>query len=80
MNEEIKKSDYRNLKNQIQAIRYNFGLLNDEYVKMRNSLKNNVIIDRRTLCEDELDNLKNNTSSIINEINTELLPIINNNI
>ena len=73
------KADYSNLGYSIRSIRDNLNILNENYVQINNSLKNNVIIDKKTIGEDNLNNMKSTVDSIIYEINNSILPIINNN-
>lgn len=73
------KADYANLGYGIRSIRDNLNILNENHVQVNNSLKNNVIIDKKTIGEDNLNNMKSTVDSIIYEINNTVLPIINNN-
>lgn len=74
------KNDYINLKNQILSIRNNLYDLTDRYKKVNISLKNNIIVDKKTIGEEQLHILENNIDSVLYQINNVLIPVINKKI
>ena len=63
---------------EIKNIRTDLSELNDCYEELYSLLKTNIIIDKKTIREDDLSKLKTNTTNIISEINVDIIPMINN--
>ena len=63
---------------EIKDIRTDLSELNDYYEELHSLLKTNIIIDKKTIREDDLNKLKTNTNDIISEINVDVIPMINN--
>ena len=80
MNNELNKTKNIDLKNKIIDIKFEISRLNEEYINIYNSLKTDIIIDKKTIEQDNLKKLNDNNLSVLKEINTTVIPIINNNI
>lgn len=80
MDEIFNKSKYFDLKNELNVIRNDLNLLNNKYIKICNSLKSNINIDKKIIEQDNLKKLNTNNSNVIKEINDIVIPIINDNI
>ena len=80
MNDEVNKSKNIELKNRLNDIRIQLTKLNEDYVTIYNDLRTDIIIDKKTIEQDNLQKINQNNISVLKEINNVVIPIINNNI
>ena len=64
--------------NEIKSIRSDLYDLNDYYEKLYSVLNTNVVIDKETIRNSDLTELKTDVNDIINEITVDIIPMINN--
>lgn len=66
------------LLNEIKSIRDDLNDLNDYYEELNKVLNTNIIIDKKTIRDNDLKELKSDVNDIIKEINIDVIPMLNN--
>jgi len=80
LEQEILKEKYRILKANVIEIRNDLRELNEDLLKLKGKMKNGLMIDNKIVEEELYDSINKSNESIIEEINYQVIPNINNNI
>lgn len=70
MNNQLLLTEIKDIKNDLLE-------LSSLYDSLNSSMKTNILIDKKTIREDEINMFKTNVDGIVEEINVDVIPMIN---
>ena len=76
--EEIRRMKYRNLRRNLTSIRSKVNNLQMNVSEVESNLKQTVLIDNKIVEEEAYGKIKRDISSVSSELNTSLIPMVNN--
>lgn len=76
----MEEENYIRLKSQLQNIRYKLTELDDCYIELKSFLKKNYLVNDKMIEADFLSTIGEQQEKVKNEIDTILIPRINQNI
>ena len=79
MEQEL-KGKYINLQSNLKNIKQELEEIAVHYEQLSATVKENILIDNNIYQNEEFETIKRNLNSILNEIRTNVIPNINNNI
>lgn len=80
LEQEILKEKYRILKANVIDIRNDLSELNEDLLKLKGKMKNGLTIDNKIVHSELYDSINKMNESLIEEINYQVIPNINNKI
>lgn len=72
--EEIIRAQYRRLLNKLYNINNKYQELNDLYDDMNNTLKSNLLVDDKSIVENEFIEMKKGCDNLENELVSSIIP------
>lgn len=70
MNNQVLLNEIKDIKNELLE-------LSELYNGLNSSAKTNVVIDKKTIREEDINKLKTTVDEVVEEINVDVIPMIN---
>lgn len=71
---------YKNAISMLQRINGKITNLNSSIKTLKQTMRSSIIIDDKTIKENNLNNIESNTNAVINNINNSVIPTLNSKI